>query len=347
MRDIDAYAATKLITKGVNASTGLVTNAPNRLVNTLTRPLGLEVELSDWKNLQVNFRNPKYAHYRVTRDSSVKPSETEMVLSPLAGDTFVAAMLELSQALLDSEAQVNETCGFHVHVNATDYNPWAVRRLLWTYMTIEPALYATMLAPHRLNSRHCQPLQKDMQMVSAVAKMMQAKSAAEIKEELSATVYDWKPQEVVDKIETQFAHAITSAKTAFPKDSKQFIANWKTETQLRMKKIGKQIHTERANKYGNDGRAHMVRYYGLNLHSLTHRGTIEFRMKEGTTNLTELMFGPLWCGWFVDTCSRVSDQKLFNSTPPITLNSFTRTYMPAFLADWVDKQAEASVVATA
>src|SRR5678815_3474820 len=52
MRDIDTYAATKVITRGLQPN-GKIMSIPNRLVNTLERPLGLEVELSDWKNLQV------------------------------------------------------------------------------------------------------------------------------------------------------------------------------------------------------------------------------------------------------------------------------------------------------
>jgi hypothetical protein len=83
------------------------------------------------------------------------------------------------------------------------------------------------------------------------------------------------------------------------------------------------------------GRYEWCRYVGLNLHAWQYRGTIEWRMKEATTSLEELICWPLWCGWFVETITKMTEK---DSTRWWSLIEFTERYMPKYLTAWVSNK---------
>lgn len=62
----------------------------------------------------------------------------------------------------------------------------------------------------------------------------------------------------------------------------------------------------KANKRTNGGGSG-CRYGAMNMHSHFYRGTVEFRLKEGTLEASEMIFWPLFCGWFVESCLHCSD----------------------------------------
>lgn len=68
------------------------------------------------------------------------------------------------------------------------------------------------------------------------------------------------------------------------------------------RQLKRRLETLKSHKYENAARRR-----ALNLHSWMMRGTIEFRLKEGTTDPTELLMWPLWCGWFVEHCAGATD----------------------------------------
>lgn len=80
----------------------------------------------------------------------------EVVTAPIAGKHVDACLTALGRALADAGVKANESCGVHVHVDASDLL-WAdMFRLLHVYAKVEPVLY--MLAgQHRVKNTYCIP----------------------------------------------------------------------------------------------------------------------------------------------------------------------------------------------
>ena len=83
------------------------------------------------------------------------------------------------------------------------------------------------------------------------------------------------------------------------------------------------------------------------------RGTVEFRLKEGTTTKADLMNWPLWCGWFVQKCTGLTDKevmwwmkqppKLIELAERFTASTLGGARMPKSVLKWVEaKIAEAA-----
>jgi len=85
-----------------------------------------------------------------------------------------------------------------------------------------------------------------------------------------------------------------------------------------------------------NGRYEWSRYVGLNLHAWMYRGTLEFRMKEASTDLEDLTAWPLWCGWFVQACTRIQERRTMRES--FSLLKFTDEFMPRWITDWVQKK---------
>lgn len=81
----------------------------------------------------------------------------EIVTAPMAGDNIAKALDELSQAFDDSQAEADDRCGVHVHVDANDFT-WAdTYRFLWVYGKLEPLLYI-LAGQQRVNNSYCSPV---------------------------------------------------------------------------------------------------------------------------------------------------------------------------------------------
>jgi len=78
------------------------------------------------------------------------------------------------------------------------------------------------------------------------------------------------------------------------------------------------------------------RYVGLNLHSWMYRGTVEWRMKEASVELEELVTWPVWCGWFVEATSRMTEAE--SRAKCMDLVTFTERWMPRWVTDWVERK---------
>jgi hypothetical protein len=201
-----------------------------------------------------------------------------MVTTPLVGDNFIRGSLELSKALEDHAAQVNDTCGLHVHVDASNYTYWDIRRFLRIYSLFEDDIYRYLIAPSRSNNRFCGKL--DTSFKTAINNMSKATNdSTAIKNILQETVFgiEWPQIREPDRIKI--------------KSYVQYVQELKN------------------NKYGGGvgTRARVVRYFGLNVFSWFHRGSLEFRMKEGTVDPLELVCWPLFCAWLVELSSRMHD----------------------------------------
>jgi hypothetical protein len=289
-------------------------------VNFLKRLLGLELELSEFGNIeQWLFTNHKNIRYNVLYDLTVIPSGKELVLEPLAGDEFVKAMSAISKGIIINHAAVNNSCGLHVHVNALDYDYWTLRKLILMYIKLEPEIYSILCNSNRSFNEFCVPIYKISQQ-KTYGRLINAKSTKEIKYIINKVLYG---------ININIQHTdvrIHSTKVVCSNNS-----------------YGNQYLVYRASKYGRtdneDVSAQRVRYRGLNVHSWLYRGTLEFRMKEGTTDLSELINWPLFCGWLVEAAYRMKEREL-QKARELDLVSFSQEFMPRFITDWITERKD-------
>lgn len=80
----------------------------------------------------------------------------EAVTPPLAGKRLESTLSRLAKAMNTYGASQNSSCGTHVHVDVSDYDFAAARRLCVLYVKIEPLLYL-IAGQHRANNGYCRP----------------------------------------------------------------------------------------------------------------------------------------------------------------------------------------------
>lgn len=74
----------------------------------------------------------------------------------MSGDYISQCLTDLGKAFHNGNAEADERCGIHVHVDATDFS-WAdMYRLLWVYSHVEPVLYL-LAGQQRIENHYCQP----------------------------------------------------------------------------------------------------------------------------------------------------------------------------------------------
>lgn len=81
----------------------------------------------------------------------------EAVTSPIAGDKIFSCLAELESAFREGNAEIDERCGIHVHVDASDLNWEQMYNLLWTYQLIEPLMYI-IGGQHRMEGEYCEAI---------------------------------------------------------------------------------------------------------------------------------------------------------------------------------------------
>lgn len=231
----------------------------SRLINPLARAIGLELEFSVWNSLQ---RWNEVPHETV-RDGSVKPSGLEMNVVPLSGDALVQAAYKIGLACAQYKVEVNESCGFHVHVDALDLGWWDIRKLLLIWLGIEEEMF-TLVTPERKRNEFCRQ----------VGPLVSSTFLAALRD----------PKIPIKIIKDVW---IRSFYDAAREDYNTY-------------KIGK------TNKYTGP------RYHAMNIHSWIHRGTVEFRLHEGTVDGVEIRNWSLLCGWIVETASVATFQQALN-----------------------------------
>lgn len=267
------------------------------VVNTLDRPMGLEVEIGEWGG--VGDWMPEKFGYIVDRDGSVRPSEAEMVVSPLSGDGFLLGVGELWKILVESKASMNDTCGLHVHVGALDLSEWEVLKVLRLYIGMEEEIYGVLVDPYRVASgcrRYAKKL--DSRYKTYVQRMRGVKDLGDLKDLMYRLLYQTGSEDY---------------------------------ERIKRYKESKVVD-------GYHGQLVGVRYFGLNIHSWMHRGTLEWRMKEGTLELEELVNWPLFCAWFVEVGAKMPGSKLENMKKG-GLVRLAKEYMPGSIGNWVEKKA--------
>lgn len=90
----------------------------------------------------------------VVRDGSV--NACELNTAPANGDAFIDQLDEIGAALAAHTYTVDHNCGVHVHVDSRDLNFYDVRKLMYMYRWVEPALYG-IVHPKRSTNSYCRP----------------------------------------------------------------------------------------------------------------------------------------------------------------------------------------------
>lgn len=130
----------------------LISMEGNRILNPLTEKFGIEIEAfnvpkadlcASIKNAGVNCEIEAYNHrtrpaWKIVTDGSIRGTEAFEVVSPiLVGDAGLLQLKKVCITLQIKNAKVNNTCGLHVHFDATEITPEILKNILINYMNFE------------------------------------------------------------------------------------------------------------------------------------------------------------------------------------------------------------------
>lgn len=147
-------------------------SAPINFEFAFTRKFGVEIEFFGAQDTALNqnfrasgleLRTESYnhttrPHWKFVSDGSIRGNNAKEMVSPvLQGTDGLKDFRKACKALRLSNAQVNTTCGVHVHLDANDYSIENFRTLLKNQYIIEIQIDKIMPKSRRANSnRYCQ-----------------------------------------------------------------------------------------------------------------------------------------------------------------------------------------------
>ncbi len=273
------------------------------------RAIGLEVELSNFGSWFVKEKQrgalPDGFGYMVDHDGSVRPSQLEVVMDPLAGDQqIINGLNSLAIHVWNNDCEVNETCGYHVHVDARDYT-WAdIQKLMFVWMKIEQTDNIWQLAGRK-------PTQFSQTWVSWFKDKVGEKLSQDLKlfkTQIVQALYHTNPatyKSVMQEIRKS---------NRFKSDYKYHLEiNTQTGVPRKLMKLPRVENycddlvnhkALKANRGWN--RAVRSRYLDLNIHSWLYRGTVEYRLAAGTTDPKDIRMWPLFCLWLTEVVNRTN-----------------------------------------
>lgn len=121
----------------------------------LKRFVGMELELSKVKNGDPLKKWARERNAGLVEDASLVERGVEIVTSPSAGDIFLDDCSTLAETLKSVGAEVDDTCGLHVHADARDYHAADLRRLIILYSAVERAMFE-LVSRTRMGNTYCQ-----------------------------------------------------------------------------------------------------------------------------------------------------------------------------------------------
>jgi hypothetical protein len=124
-----------------------------------TRFLGVEIEVARIGNSSRNtLRAIRDLRITVGEDGSLPSGGFEIRCPPAGGSAFETRMTALLDALRDDAAEVDRSCGLHVHVDTRDFSEFCLRKIALVWEAIEQGLL-DMFPPDRYrNSGYCYPV---------------------------------------------------------------------------------------------------------------------------------------------------------------------------------------------
>lgn len=115
-------------------------------------------------------------HWKITSDSSISGANAFELVSPvLQGLEGLADLERACRALRICGAQVNSSCGLHVHLGAGDLTIENMRQLVRNYLVLEPTIDQLMPAARRGNAAtYCQGLLRGRTLAQAEQEILAA-----------------------------------------------------------------------------------------------------------------------------------------------------------------------------
>ncbi len=110
------------------------------------------------------YRHSGYQTWKVINDSSINGRNGFEVVSPiLRGEEGIEEAKRAVNALNNAGADVNKSCGFHLHIDVSDASFTAVKNLFTRYNQYEAKIDAFMpLSRRRNNNTYCKSLSSSM-----------------------------------------------------------------------------------------------------------------------------------------------------------------------------------------
>ncbi|WP_400194047.1 amidoligase family protein [Hymenobacter sp. B81] len=189
-------ATVETICAQVNARTVNITTWADFTPTTPTRRFGVEIEaygparatlLAELEAQGLEARGEDYnhttrPHWKIVSDGSVRGTNPFELVSPvLAGLEGLEQVRNACRALNTTNAQVNNSCGLHVHIDARDLSIEHLRRVCLNYLRLERTIDQVMPAERRANANsYCMSIQRGRTLAAAEAAINAATTAQEL-----------------------------------------------------------------------------------------------------------------------------------------------------------------------
>jgi hypothetical protein len=322
--------------------------------NPLRRFMSVELEIGRDKGNADEHVLPVLRKYGMTakEDGSVY-SGCEITTQPSNGDEFITQIRELSTALSTVGAQVDATCGLHVHVDARDYTWENMRRMLLVWSRIESAMFLSV-PPARRQSRFALGRERrirawfpeaaetipHLQLKDRIMGLIQGLNPSpsgrrQTDEQVIARFMLLHPAECEIALEgTAGCNCQTCRTGRLTRARRIEILEGERSRERVQPRFAAVANRELVEHYLRPTRAgapgvfldgHVDRnwrYYALNLLSWFSHGTIEFRCHSGTTNFTKITNWALLWGNFIEKCRTITDEEVVRIVDDQSRNSW-------------------------
>ena len=119
--------------------------------NQSSRMLSVEVEIASASTTHHTEKVCKQWGMAIVHDGSLPSGGFEINTAPANGDLFMLQMEQLGDALKADNAQVTESCGMHVHIDAREFDTHSMARLLALYSKWENMFFEMVPASRKQN----------------------------------------------------------------------------------------------------------------------------------------------------------------------------------------------------
>jgi len=271
------------------------------------RAIGLELEFSSFGTWLVREKDKGRIKngpaYTIDHDGSVKPSGLEAVIEPLAGDQqIINGLNAIANQVWDTNCEVNETCGYHVHVDARDFSWHDIQKLLIIWMKMEAGANLWRLA-----GRNSTPFsEKWITWWKNITNKPINLNIKKFKAQIIMALYNVNTLNYKEHLQQV---AKSDAYLQRVNEIKQYNKRFPDEKHPLPKVVDYLIDLKEHKRLKSNrgwNRAVKSRYLDLNIHSWLFRGTVEYRLGAGTVDPNDIRMWPLWCLWFTELVSRTS-----------------------------------------
>lgn len=299
------------------------------------RAIGLELELANFGNWRVQRNDrgrigPDGPTYKIDRDGSVHPSELEAVVDPIAGDQqIINGLVAIANHVYTNNCTVNNTCGYHVHVDARDYSWHDIQKLMLMWFIIERWERSLNAVAGRGPNTYCQrwtdwlrnQVHNNSQIIEGYTPRhndwMLVTNLAHFKRMIIYALYGYDCNRTKDHVDQ--ARRSTLFRQHMQEYNQRLAEAQRAGYQERqlLDVVGSRPRTIRyvGSQLGgflrlrsNRGWNHAVqsRYLNLNIHSWIFRGTVEYRLSAGTVDPSDIQMLPLFWLWLTEAITRTN-----------------------------------------